>query len=60
MKLTEEHYTNIDKDLTAGWVNEVDYNGLDCVFRWEFKQKWEGFLEKKIWFISMTKYGIGK
>ena len=26
-EIDEEHYTNIDKDLTAGWVNEVDYNG---------------------------------
>lgn len=26
-EIDEEHYTNVDKDLTAGWVNEVDYNG---------------------------------
>lgn len=26
-EIDEEHYVNVDKDLTAGWVNEVDYNG---------------------------------
>ncbi|MDQ6763219.1 MAG: C40 family peptidase [Bacteroidota bacterium] len=26
-EIDEEHYTNVDKDLTAGWVNEIDYNG---------------------------------
>ncbi|MGH2563045.1 MAG: NlpC/P60 family protein [Ginsengibacter sp.] len=27
VEIDEDHYTNADKDLTAGWVNEVDYNG---------------------------------
>lgn len=26
-EIDEEHYVKIDKDLTSGWVNEVDYNG---------------------------------
>lgn len=26
-EIDEEHYTKTDKDLTAGWVNEVNYNG---------------------------------
>ncbi len=26
-EIDEEHYVNIDKDITAAWVNEVDYNG---------------------------------
>lgn len=26
-EIDEEHYTKTDKDLTADWVNEVDYNG---------------------------------
>lgn len=26
-ELDEELYVNVDKDLTAGWVNEIDYNG---------------------------------
>src|SRR5258708_36179583 len=26
-EIDEELYTNIDKDLTADWVNEIDYNG---------------------------------
>ena len=26
-EIDEEHYTKIDKDLTAAWINEVDYNG---------------------------------
>ncbi len=26
-EIDEEHYTKTDKDLTAGWVNEINYNG---------------------------------
>jgi len=26
-EIDEEHYTKVDKDLTAEWVNEIDYNG---------------------------------
>jgi gamma-D-glutamyl-L-lysine dipeptidyl-peptidase len=26
-EIDEEHYTKVDKDLTAGWVNDIDYNG---------------------------------
>jgi hypothetical protein len=26
-EIDEEHYTKVDKGLTANWVNEVDYNG---------------------------------
>ncbi|MEO9071114.1 MAG: NlpC/P60 family protein [Ginsengibacter sp.] len=26
-EIDEDLYTKIDKDLTAGWVNEIDYNG---------------------------------
>jgi len=26
-EIDEEHYLNVDKDLTADWLNEVDYNG---------------------------------
>jgi hypothetical protein len=26
-EIDEDHYSKVDKDLTAGWVNEVDYNG---------------------------------
>ena len=26
-EIDEKHYTIVDKDLTAEWVNEVDYNG---------------------------------
>ncbi len=26
-EIDEEHYIKVDKDLTAAWVNEVDYNG---------------------------------
>lgn len=26
-EIDEEHYANVDKAVTAGWVNEVDYNG---------------------------------
>jgi hypothetical protein len=26
-EIDEEHYTKEDKDLTAAWINEVDYNG---------------------------------
>ncbi len=26
-ELDEDHYTKLDTDLTAGWVNDIDYNG---------------------------------
>ena len=26
-EIEEQQFTRVDKDLTAGWVNEVDYNG---------------------------------
>lgn len=26
-EIDEDCYTNVDKDLTAAWINEVDYNG---------------------------------
>jgi hypothetical protein len=26
-EIDEEHYLNVEKDLTADWLNEVDYNG---------------------------------
>ncbi len=33
-EIDEAHYTNVDKDLTAGWVNEVDYNGHRMNIPW--------------------------
>ncbi len=25
--MNEEHYVKVDKNLTAAWINEIDYNG---------------------------------